>query len=309
MITKIIDATTTAQTVNITPKEAQNHVFVVRGHENVVFNLPAAAHFPHTTKPLTIIREKPQSTIMITSPDLNFKNQFGLSLRTITLDIFSSRTLQLIRESPTIAEWTIVGEGQAQYLDRSGVAIINGTNRFTEGTSAIPFYEAGYQTSQTSTAISFGGLRSFVYDHDAADIVNTADTGVVHLWTPGVWQITHQYYLQSISTGLMTLRISALRNDDPDIGYTNDVYLESTGGTNRFYGQETLTLAFNNASLSNTNYHTSGTGTSFKLAYKAIVTGDGTWYMHNDLQGSSLHNSENKITFKLISEPELYSFY
>lgn len=309
MITKIIDATTASQTVNLTPRETQDHIFIVKGHEDVAFNLPTANHFPRTTKPFTILREKPQCTISLTSPDTNFKNQFGIALRTVTLDIYASRTFQLVRESNSTAEWAIVGEGPAQYADRSGVAIINGTSRFTAGTTLVPFYESGYQTSQTSTAISYAGLRSFVFDHGAADIVNTAETGVVQLWTPGVWQISHQYLVQAISTGPMTLRFSALEGDETEFGYSNDVYLESTGGTQRFYGQESFNFGFNNASFTDIGYHTSGTGTSFSFTYNAIVTGDGTWYMHNDIQGSSLHNSENKITFKLLSDPDLYSFY
>lgn len=296
---KIIDASSSAKEVRLTPKEASNTHIICQGFNRVDIYLPHADHFPRTTEALTITREKINQSVYVHSQGARFQNQFDVEMTTISLDMYFSRSIRLVKEDRLTKEWYILSNGQQGYDKRDMQVEIYGSGSFVAGTTTATFYAGGFQTSQTST--SYGMARSFLWDHQyATSHVSTARNQII-LKQPGYYSEKMNLNFLSISTEPTTLRFRLRKTGDyVSDESARDVLLVAEAGTHRHSVQKINDISVTKLYGTHTSFNTSGTAyPSLTYEFDIVVSGAGTWYPAPDLPANNNQSWENKIFYEL----------
>lgn len=304
--TKIIDASSSAVTVYLTPREAQDIHIICQGHEQVDIYLPSIEHFPFNTNPITIFREKITQDVFIHCVDGRFQNHFDVAMTTISLDLYYSKTIALVKENRTNSEWYVFSVGNAGYQERSISAEIYGTSFVTQGTSSAYFFEGNYQTSPTTT--NYASLRSYLYDHGYMDSKISTARAEIHFLKPGFYEREYQLNVVCESTEESTLRLRFRKlNDYVYEESSNDVLITSPAGTHTHSHISRATYPFiTNLYATHTAFNTSGVAyDKMVVSYDIVVEGNGTWYFHPDKISNSNAAWVNRIKYYLVGDPDL----
>ncbi len=302
---KIIDATSSAKEIRLTPKEALNSQIICQGFNRVDIYLPHADHFPRTTEGLTITREKINQPVFIHSEGARFQNQFDLEMTMISLDIYFSRTIRLIKEDRLTKEWYILSNGQQGYEKRDLRLQFYGTGSFVQGTTEPYFYSGAQQTGQTST--SYPVVRSFLWDHGYTTSVISGNRNLIIFSQPGDYQQITQLNFLSISTEPTSLRFRLRKIQDYSFEESGgDILLLAEAGTQRHSINEVSDLILSKLLGTHTAYNTSGTSNPrVTYEYDVVVTGNGTWYPSADLPANNNIGWHNKIFFELRGDIDI----
>jgi hypothetical protein len=296
---KIIDATSSAKEIRLTPKEALNSQIICQGFNRVDIYLPHADHFPRTTEGLTVTREKINQPVFIHSEGARFQNQFDLEMTMISLDIYFSRTIRLIKEDRLTKEWYILSNGQQGYEKRDVRLEFYGSGSFVQGTAESYFFSGAQQTGQTST--TYPGVRSFLWDNGCVTSVVVGGRDQIIFSQPGNYQQITQLSFLSISTEPTSLRFRLRKVNDYSFEESGrDILLLAEAGTQRHSINEVYDLTLTKLLGTSTAYNTSGTSNpQVTYEYDVVVTGNGTWYPSPDLPSNTNIGWQNKIFFEL----------
>ena len=305
MKVKIIDATSSAKEVRLTPKEAMENHIICQGFNRVDIYLPNANHFPRTTEGLTISREKINQPVFIHSEGARFQNQFDLELTTISLDIYFSRTIRLVKEDRLTKEWYILSNGQQGYEKRDIRLEFYGSGSFVQGTTESYFFSGVQQTGQTSTI--YPGVRSFLWDHGCVTSVVSGNRDQIIFNQPGDYEQKIHLNFLSISTEPTSLRFRLRKiGDSVSDESKRDVLLLAEAGTHRHSVTDIYDLTLLKIYGTHTAYNTSGTAYSQIIhEYDVVVTGNGTWYPSPDLPSNTNIGWQNKIFFELRGDIDI----
>lgn len=305
MKVKIIDASSAAKEIRLTPKEAMNTHVICQGFNRVDIYLPHADHFPRTTEGLTISREKINQPVFIHSEGARFQNQFDAQMTMISLDVYFSRTIRLVKEDHLTKEWYILSNGQRGYEKRDIRLEFYGTGSFVQGTTESYFFSGAQETGQTSTNVP--GVRSFLWDHGCMTSIVSGNRDQIIFNQPGVYQrITHLNFL-SISTEPTTLRFRTRKLNDMIYDESGlDIFFLAEAGTHRHSVTDVYDFTYSKLLATHTAYNTSGTAYSQIIwEYDVVVTGDGTWYPSPDLPANNNKGWQNKIFFELRGDIDI----
>lgn len=302
---KIIDASSAAKEIRLTPKEAMNTHVICQGFNRVDIYLPHADHFPRTTEGLTISREKINQPVFIHSEGARFQNQFDFEITMISLDIYFSRTIRLVKEDRLTKEWHILSNGQQGYEKRDIRLEFYSTGSFVQGTTESYFFSGAQQTGQTST--SYPGVRSFLWDHGYVTSVINGNRDQIIFHQPGDYEQRIQLNFLSISTEPTSLRFRLRKiNDKSYDESTRDIFLLAEAGTHRHSISDIYDLTLLKLLGTHTAYNTSGTAYSqITHEYDVVVTGNGTWYPSPDLPANNNIGWQNKIFFEMKGDSDI----
>lgn len=302
---KIIDASSSAKEVRLTPKEASNTHIICQGFNRVDIYLPHADHFPRTTETLTITREKINQSVFIHASGARFQNQFDVEMTTISLDMYFSRSFRLVKEDRLTKEWHILSNGQQGYEKRDIRLQFYGSGSFVQGTTESYFFSGAQQTGQTSTI--YPGVRSFLWDHGCVTSVVSGNRDQIIFNQPGDYEQKIQLNFLSISTEPTSLRFRLRKiGDYVSDESRDDVLLLAEAGTHRHSITDIHDLTLSKIYGTHTAYNTSGTAYSQIIhEFDVVVTGNGTWYPSPDLPSNTNIGWQNKIFYELRGDIDI----